>query len=354
MKLAIYPAVDDQRLTAIQTAATPMSVANCRDAQEALWEIPDAEAFFGKITPELLLAARNLRWVQAPTASLEHYLFPELIEHPCRLSNMRGLFSDVVADHALTMVLCFARNFHIYLRQQHWAPVGNPEMVADFVSGPGVVSETDRAHQHLSDLTLGVVGAGAIGREILRRARAFDMTVMGVDPVVRDVPEIGLKVQGMGALTELLSASDYVVIAAPHTPETERLFRRSLLQQMKRSAVLINIGRGAIVDLNDLTAALEAGELRGAGLDVFETEPLPADHSLWTMPNVILTPHVAASSPRIAERHLATLLENIRRFCPRRGPDDAGRQAEVVLKFRRIPAKHVPRRSRLTRLGCST
>lgn len=319
MKLVVYPAVDETRLAAIRTAANLIHIVNCGDHAEAAMHIADAAAFFGKLTPELLRAARQLQWVQAPTASLEHYLFPELIDHPCKLSNMRGLFSDVVADHALAMVLCFARNFHVYLRQNHWSPAGNLQMVADFISGPGVVSEVDRAHQHLSDLTLGVIGTGSIGREILRRANAFGMALMGVDPVVRDAPELSLKIGAMDELKGLLNASDYVVIAAPHTPETENLFRRSLLREMKRTAVLINIGRGAIVNLGDLTAALEAGEIRGAGLDVFEIEPLPAEHPLWRMPNVILTPHVAASSPRIAERHLATLLENLRRFA--RGED---------------------------------
>jgi phosphoglycerate dehydrogenase-like enzyme len=319
MKLVVYPAVDETRCSALRSAAATMQIANCNDAVEARREIADADAFFGKITPELLNAARRLRWVQAPTASLEHYLFPELIEHPCRLSNMRGLFSDVVADHAMTMVLCFARNFHVYLRQNHWAPVGNPQMVADFVTGPGVVSDVDRAHQHLSDQTLGVIGVGSIGREILRRANSFGMTLLGIDPVVRSVPDLSIEIHPLEKLNDLLSVCDYVVIAAPHTPATEQLFRRPLLQQMKRTAVLINIGRGAIVHLADLTAALEAGEIRGAGLDVFEVEPLPADHPLWTLPNVILTPHVAASSPRIAERHLATLLENVRRFA--RGDD---------------------------------
>jgi phosphoglycerate dehydrogenase-like enzyme len=93
-----------------------------------------------------------------------------------------------------------------------------------------------------------------------------------------------------------------------------KLFRRAQLRQMKRTAYLINIGRGAIVDLADLTAALQAGEIAGAGLDVFEIEPLPPGHPLWAMPNVIVTPHVAGSSPRIAERHLGVLLDNVRRF----------------------------------------
>jgi phosphoglycerate dehydrogenase-like enzyme len=116
-------------------------------------------------------------------------------------------------------------------------------------------------------------------------------------------------------LPELLRSSDFVVIAAPHTPQTVKMFRRAQFQQMKRSAYLINIGRGAIVDLADLTAALQANEIAGAALDVFETEPLPADSPLWKMgERVILTPHVAGYSPRIAERHLAVLEENLRRF----------------------------------------
>jgi len=112
----------------------------------------------------------------------------------------------------------------------------------------------------------------------------------------------------------LLAASDFVVIAAPHTPETYKLFRAEQFAHMKNSAYLINIGRGVIVDLADLTTALQQGAIAGAGLDVFETEPLPGEHPLWGMGNVIITPHVAAASPRISERHLATLLENIRRF----------------------------------------
>src|SRR6185295_10157717 len=110
------------------------------------------------------------------------------------------------------------------------------------------------------------------------------------------------------------AAADFVVIAAPHTPATYKLFRRRELEQMKRTACLINVGRGAIVDLEDLTRALDDGLIAGAGLDVFEIEPLPADHPLWMMPNVIITPHVAGHSPRVPERHLAVLLDNVGRF----------------------------------------
>jgi phosphoglycerate dehydrogenase-like enzyme len=169
----------------------------------------------------------------------------------------------------------------------------------------------DRAHQHLSDCTLGVVGVGHIGAEVLRRASAFGMRLLGVDPMHREIPGVLNDIWPVDRLYDLLAESDYVVIAAPHTPETQKLFRRSVIQQMKRTGILINIGRGAIVDLTDLVAALEAQEIAGAALDVCEVEPLPSDHPLWRMPNVIITPHVAAASPHIAPRHLATLLQNI-------------------------------------------
>lgn len=294
-----------------------MQVVNATDETAALEAIVDADAFFGKLTPALLAAGRKLRWVQTPTASLEHYVFPELIEHPLALTNMRGLFSDVIADHVMGLVISFARNLHHYIRQQtlaRWAPVGGEEARSDFFYGPGVVSAIDRSHLHLADTTMGIVGLGNIGAEIARRALAFGMRVVAVDPVRTEAPAGVAALWPVSHLPQLLQESDFVVIAAPHTPETQKMFRRPQLRQMRRSAFLINIGRGAIVDLGDLTAALESGEIAGAGLDVFEVEPLPHDHPLWRMPNVIITPHVAAASPHIAERHLAVLVDNVRRF----------------------------------------
>jgi phosphoglycerate dehydrogenase-like enzyme len=338
VKLVVHPAVEPERLARVVEAARPMSVVNAQSDAEARAAIADADAFFGKLTPELLAAARRLRWVQAPTASLEHYMFPELVEHPCVLTNMRGLYSDVIADHVFGYVLCFARNFHHYIRNQldaRWAPVGGkpegsvhggrtgrgrPEdppgkaEASGFVTGPAHVSAVDRSHMHLGDATLGVVGLGQIGSEIARRGLAFGMRVLAVDPVQTAAPPGMAAPWRLDRLPDLLGESDFVVIAAPHTPETVKLFRRAQLRQMKPTAYLINIGRGAIVDLGDLVAALRAAEIGGAGLDVYETEPLPPDHPLWAMPNVILTPHVAGNSPRIAERHLAVLLENVRRF----------------------------------------
>ncbi|HZT79203.1 MAG TPA: D-2-hydroxyacid dehydrogenase [Gemmataceae bacterium] len=317
MKLVLHPPVEPERLGRIVEAAGRMEVVNAADEAEALRAVADADAFFGKLTPPLLAAARQLRWVQSPTASLEHYVFPELVAHPCVLTNMRGLFSDVIADHVFGFILCFARNFHRYVRNQtaaRWAPVGGEAERVAFTSGPAHVTAIDRAHLHLSDQTLGVVGLGHIGSEVARRGHAFGMRVVAVDPVQTQAPSGVTALWRPDRLPDLLGESDFVVIAAPHTPQTEKLFRRPQFRQMKRTAYLINIGRGAIVDLADLVEALRAGEIAGAGLDVFETEPLPADHPLWGLENVILTPHVAGYSPRIAERHRGVLLENVRRF----------------------------------------
>jgi phosphoglycerate dehydrogenase-like enzyme len=318
MKLVIHPPVEPERLARITVAAGAMAVVNAADEADALAHIPDADAFFGKLTPALLAAAPRLRWVQAPTASLEHYLFPELAAHPCVLTNMRGLFSDVIADQVMGYVLCFARNLHVYVLQAaagRWAPVGGEAARVAFASGPGVVNDIDRAHRHLAGATLGVVGLGAIGREVARRAAAFGMRVVAVDPRPADPPPEVAVAWPVEELPRLLAESEYVVLAAPHTPRSAGMFRRPQFRQMRRDAYLINIGRGALVGLDDLVAALEAGELAGAALDVFETEPLPPGHALWRMPGrVILTPHVAGYSPHIAGRHLDVLLDNVGRF----------------------------------------
>jgi len=317
MKLLIHPAIDGPRLQQIRHAVPQLVVVNADDHVEALREIVDADAFFGKLTPPLLAASTQLRWVQSPTASLEHYIFPELAEHPCTLTNMRGLFSDVIADHVFGYILCFARNLHWYIRQQiaaRWEPLGGEAARTSFASGPGQVSDMDRAHLHVSDCTLGIVGLGAIGAEVARRGLAFGMHVLAVDPVQIEAPEGVDALWPLDRLDELLSASDFVVIAAPHTPQTAGMFGRRQFQQMRPSSYLVNIGRGAIVKLDDLCTALDAREIAGAALDVFEIEPLPPDHALWRYDNVIITPHVAACSVRIAERHLEVLLDNVRRF----------------------------------------
>ena len=315
-KLVIHPPLDARRLDLVQAISDRLQVINCETSQQATDEISDAQGFYGKITPSLLSEARQLQWVQSPTASLEHFLFPELIAHPCQLTNMQGLFYDVIADQVFAYILMFARRMHIYMNQQArrtWAPVGGEDARADFAIGPGNETSMDRNHQQLADSTLGVIGLGSIGSEIVSYGKRLGMRTLAVDPYASatdDTDEFG----DMQFLHKLLQKSDFVVVAAPHTPETEGFFNSSCFEQMKSSAYFINIGRGVIVPLDDLVSALETEQIAGAALDVYEIEPLPAEHPLWGFPNVILTPHIAACTPRVPERHLEVLLENIERF----------------------------------------
>jgi phosphoglycerate dehydrogenase-like enzyme len=316
MKLVIHPPVSERRLERIRAAAAPITVVQANDEPQAIAEIADADALFGYLTPPLLKAARKLRWAQSPTASMEKYLYPELVASPVIVTNMRGIFSDVIADHVFGYILCFAKNFHTYIRQQQrgvWHALGRAPGELPGYGGPGEVHPSDEAALTLSDCTLGIVGLGGIGAETARRGLAFGMRVLALDPKATEAPN-GVMLLKPDQLDELLGMSDFVVIAAPHTPDTYRLFNRQCIRQMKKSAYLINVGRGVIVDLADLTGALQAGDIAGAGLDVFEIEPLPQDHPLWKMANVIITPHTAAASPRVAERHLQTLLDNLQRF----------------------------------------
>jgi phosphoglycerate dehydrogenase-like enzyme len=319
MKLVIYPAVEPDRLTALRIVAPDVSFENALTAAQAEAAMPGADAFLGKITPAMLAQADRLTWVQSFTASLEHYMFPALQAHPCVLTNLRGLFGDVIADQVLGYVLCFARNLHTYIRRQvehRYEPIGGESARVSNQTGPGTVNDMDRSTIYLPHSTLGIVGMGGIGSEIARRALAFGMSVRGLDrfPDRVNPPEGVQSVEGIDRLADLLHWSDFAVIAAPHTPETAGWFDARNLSYLRPSSYLINIGRGAIVVLDDLVAALQAGKLAGAALDVFEIEPLPRDHPLWDFPNVILTPHTAGYSPVIAGRHLASLLENVRRF----------------------------------------
>ncbi len=319
MKIVIHPAVEMDRLSALKGEAPEVEWVNAASETEAEAAMPGADAFLGKIKPGMLAKADRLRWIQAFTVSLEHYIFPALVEHPVTLTNMCGLFGDVIADQVMGYVICFARNLHTYIRNQvshHWETVGDESSRVNNAAGPGVVNAMDEATIFLPTSVMGIVGLGAIGAEIARRAMAFGMTVRAVDryPERVEKPEGVESVWGLDRLGDLLGGSDFVVIAAPHTPETERLFDANVIGKMKRSGYLINIGRGAIVVLDDLVGALKAGQIAGAALDVFEVEPLPGDHPLWTFPNVILTPHTAGYSTAIAARHFATLLDNVKRF----------------------------------------
>jgi phosphoglycerate dehydrogenase-like enzyme len=283
-------------------AAVPeLRVVVAEDAAAAAAAIPEAEAAFGTPTPALLAKAGRLRWLQAPQAAPPAgFYHPALVAHSVVVTNFREIYNDHIAAHIMAFVLAFARGLHHYLPQQlrrEWRPL-----------------PLDTGVIHLPEATALIVGVGGIGAETARLAAEFGMQVMGVDARRREAPPGVRKLDGPEALDSLLPLADFVILTIPHTPETEGLMHRARFHRMKRGAFFINIGRGMTTRLDDLVAALRAGEIAGAALDVFEQEPLPADHPLWTLPNVLITPHTAGYGPYLDDRRFDILLDNSRRF----------------------------------------
>ncbi len=285
----------------VAAAVPELMVVVAEDDAHAVGVIAQADAAFGTIAPALLGKAGRLRWLQAPQAAPPAgYYYPELIAHPVVVTNFREIYNDHIGAHIMAFVLAFARGLHYYLpRQLHREWRREP-------LDTGVI--------HLPDATMLIVGVGGIGAETARLAAAFGMRVIGVDARRRQAPPGVGELHGADALDALLPRADFVVLTVPHTPATEGFMNRARFQRMKRGAFFINIGRGKTTRLDDLLAALRAGEIAGAGLDVFEEEPLPADHPLWTMPGVLITPHTAGFGPYLDERRLEILVDNCRRF----------------------------------------
>ena len=285
-------------------AATPeLEIIAPETMEGAEQAIALAEGAYGTIPPALLPRAEKLRWLQAPQAAPPAgYYYPELVRHPVEITNFREIYNDHIAAHIMSFVLAFARGLQIYLPQQlrrEWRPAGR---------------ESDDVVVHLPEATALIVGVGGIGSETARLASAFGMRVIGVDERRTEAPPGVGELHPGAALDELLPRADFVILTVPHTPETEGFINRDRFRRMKRSAFFINIGRGMTTRLDDLVASLRAGEIAGAALDVFEQEPLPPDHPLWTMPGVLITPHTAGHGPYLDERRFEVLSDNCRRF----------------------------------------
>ena len=275
------------------------AVVVAEDMAAAEAAIVDADAVFGTLTPELLAKATRLRWLQAPQAAPPAgFYFPALVAHPLVATNFREIFNDHIGAHIMAFVLAFARGLDRYIPQQTRREWKKP------AEDHGVV--------HLPDATMLIVGLGGIGAEAARLASVFGMTVIGTD-IRRSAPPPGVtELHPPEALDALLPRADFVLLTVPHTPATEGFMNRAKFQRMKKGAFFINIGRGMTTRLDDLVAALRAGEIAGAALDVFETEPLPAEHPLWTMPGVLITPHMAGYGPHLNDRRYAIIRDNCR------------------------------------------
>ncbi|HTN33448.1 MAG TPA: D-2-hydroxyacid dehydrogenase [Marinobacter sp.] len=238
-------------------------------------------------------SADKLRWIHATSAGVDALMFPALVNSDVVVTNARGIFDRTIAEYVLCTILMFAKDFPnaIRLQMKHtWKH-----------------RDTERAEGQ----RVLVVGAGSIGRQIGRLVAAAGLEPHGIARTARQEDPDFVAVHGNEELYEQLGHADYVVIAAPLTPQTEGLFDKAAFKAMKNTARLINIGRGPIVKTSDLIAALNNGDIAGAGLDVFEEEPLPADHPLWDMENVIITAHMAGDFIGWKQALIRQFVENL-------------------------------------------
>jgi len=251
---------------------------------------------------ELLDVATNLRFIQAIGAGVDQFDQSALRQRGIRLASARGVNKNAVSEHAMAHILAFARHIHTGRDNQHkrhWR---------------GMLSDLTVREDELGGRTLLIVGLGAIGSRLAKLAKAFDMQVIGIK---RDLSTITAHVDEAATperLLALLPRADYVALTCPLTPATTNLIDATALAAMKPGAYLINMARGRVVDEPALIAALQAGQIAGAGLDCTWEEPLPTDSPLWAMSNVLITPHTAGETRRYEENVIDILLENLARL----------------------------------------
>ena len=298
------PEIDEATLRRVQEAAeadAQVTVATSR--AEAMAAVATADVLLGFVDPELFGAAKRLRWVHTTASGADGFLFPSFLESEVVLTGEKGLVGGHLADHALALLLAVTRR--IAKATQLGADAWEQRL------------EMRREAVELAGLTMGVVGFGGTGREVTKRAAACGMACRAVDrDAVSGTAEVPL-VYSLNNLARLLQRSDVVTICCPLTAETRGMFNDETFGLMRPGAILINVTRGEIVDSAALLRALQEGRLAGAGLDVVAEEPLPAEHPLWQLDNVVLTPHIAGASQLRAGRNIERFCENLRRF--RRG-----------------------------------
>lgn len=270
--------------------------------ETVMQEIVDADAFIGRITPEQVRAGKNLKWVGSMSAGVEWFLHlsggTDLRDSDIVLTNNQIVQGPEIADHAMAMLLTLSRDIDRFLedkRHRRW-------------------QRRPYTGIELNGRTALIVGVGGIGTQIAFRAWAHGMTVVGVDP--EDIPFMPIveRVVKPDQLDDVLPLADVVFMAAPHTPQSHKMMEAAQFGLMKEGAYFIAVSRGKTYDLDALTDAVKSGRLAGAGVDVTDPEPLPEDHPLWTLGNVVITPHIAGRSDKDRGRMVGTIKENIRRF----------------------------------------
>ena len=303
-KMVFMPPQDDLRRSFAARIADSLAeydVAAPETDEEALEAIRDADAAFGWVPPTALAAAQKLRWMHSPEAGpFFGFYYKELTESDLTITNPRGIYFDHISHHILMFVLALARGLPWYMdaqRRREWDKDARKSPYIDLAGAVALVN-----------------GVGGIGHETARICSTLGMDVIGIEPRREyDLPFVEFHTPD--EIDAQLPRADFVITTVPHTPETEGMFDARRFALMKPSAYFINIGRGMVCKIDDLADAVEDGTIAGAGLDVFEQEPLPSDHKLWGLPNVLMTPHVAVKDAgNVDERRYEILIGNARRF----------------------------------------
>ena len=281
-----------------------MNVVHVTDVERLPAELADADILVGSVLrPAQLSAATKLKWVHSTSAGVGQLMYPELRNSGVVVTNASGIFSVPMAEHIIGLILALARNFPDTVRQQEKAIWSQQDL-------------WDKP-QHLAEVNgtlLLILGYGSIGREVAQRAQALGMRVWGVTRSGKGDATHAEKIVTSAELNNVLPHADYVLLCAPETAETNSLIGAEQLALMKRSARLINVGRGSLLDEAALISALESGALGGAAIDVAQTEPLPATSPLWHAPNLFITPHTSALSDRLWPRETAMLVDLLERW----------------------------------------
>jgi len=264
-------------------------------------EIAAADAAIGVCSAEVLAQARQLQWIQWPAAGVDRCVQqPAIHERHLLLTNLQRTMGPSMAEHVLGMMLALSRHFDYFMRQQQQAQWASESTVPQLVD--------------LEGKTVLVVGLGGIGTEVARRAHALGMRVTATRATGRSGPDFVSYVGLPQELPKLAREADFIVNCAPLTAQTTGIFNREFFETLKPGTYFISVGRGKSTVTADLIAALSSGRLAGAGLDVVDPEPLPANSPLWHLPNVIITPHVSADTQVSAEQRNFVLVENLRRY----------------------------------------
>jgi phosphoglycerate dehydrogenase-like enzyme len=243
------------------------------------------------------LASPNLRWLHSRSAGLDSMLFPELVQSPIPVTNGTGVFSQSLGEFALAVILYFAKDIRRLLRNQEACRWEQYDM------------------EELPGQTVGIVAYGDIGRAVASRVHAMGMRVLALKRHAPSSPDPWIeRFYGPHQLHAMLSECDYVVVAAPLTAETRHMIGDDAIAVMKPNAVVINVGRGPVIDQAALVRALAAGKIKGAGLDVFEHEPIPPDDPIFKLPNVLISPHTADHTKDWLNQAMRFFLEQYQRF----------------------------------------